>query len=107
MNDDDLSDDDLNEEFRRMADKFIDLANSLAETAHPENVSMALLFAAARFNAFVVALHAEDLNKYNQDQDKAMEFFSGEYQRMLEENLEDYQQVFNEDLKYSHLVKKH
>lgn len=107
MTDDALSEDDINEQFRQMTDRFIDLANQQAETIQPENVGMALLYAASRYNAFVVAMHADDLEKYRQDHATALEFFTAEYQRMLEENLEDYLQAFDQDMKYAHLLKKH
>lgn len=83
-------------EFRRVADAFIDLANEQIESAPKENVGMALLFAASRFNAFVVASHCKTLDRYESDRQKAIEFFSKEYLRMLDENLEDYRRAFEE-----------
>ena len=55
---------------------------------------MALLFAASRFNAFVVSQHAENIVDYEKDLEKAQEFFSSQYQEMLNENLEDYKSVY-------------
>jgi len=100
-----MSDDDVDRQFRSMADAFIHLANKQVETANRENVSMALLYAAARFSAFVVASHAEDLQKYESDRDAAIQFFAGEYQRMLNENLDDYRKVYDASMKYAHLQK--
>ena len=54
MTDDSIIDDELDAVYRRMVDLFIDLANELAEDNSPENVGMALLYAASRFNAHVV-----------------------------------------------------
>ena len=90
-----------------MADTFISLANSHSDTVNRENVGMALLYAASRYNAFVVASNAKDVQSYVADQEKAMEFFSGQYKDMLQENLDDYQKVIANEGKYSHLVKKH
>jgi hypothetical protein len=89
-----MSDADTDLEFRRMADAFIDQANACIETSAKENVGMALLYAASRFNAFVVASHAPSIQKYDQDRDKAIQFFSAEYVRMLEENLDDYKRIY-------------
>jgi len=50
-----------------------------------------LLYAAARFNAFIVAGHAD------------FDYFTGEYRRMLEENLDQYREMFGQ-LKYQHLM---
>ncbi len=83
-------------EFRRVADTFIDLANEHIEKAPRENVGMALLYAASRFNAFVVAAHCQTLDRFEEDREKAIEFFSTEYLRMLEENMDDYRQAFKD-----------
>jgi hypothetical protein len=101
-----MSDEDLDKEFRRMADSFIDLANEHVNADDREIVSMALLYAAARFNAFVVASHAPDLSKYDADRDQAFEFFLGKYKEMLNENLDDYRKIYDESMKYVHLMKK-
>ena len=62
-----MSDADTDREFRRMADAFIDQANTFIDASAKDNVGMALLYAAARFNAFVVASHAPSIHKYVQD----------------------------------------
>jgi hypothetical protein len=91
-----MSDEATEREFRRVADTFIDLANEHITSMQKENVGMALLFAAARFNAFVVASHSPTLDKYENDRDKAIEFFSSSYLDMLKENLEDYRRAYTE-----------
>jgi hypothetical protein len=98
MSEDNLSDEELDEIFRRMADSFIDRANELAEGNSVENVGMALLYAASRYNAHVVSQHAEDEAAFDRDLPRARQFFSEQYQRMLDENLEDYRRIFG---KYS------
>ncbi len=100
-----MSDKDADAEFRSVVDEFIHLANKRAETVPKENVNMALLYAAARFSSFIVASHAPDVEKYQRDREAAAEFFLREYQRMLQENLDDYAKVYNEN-KYAHLMKK-
>lgn len=94
----------IDTEYRSMVDSFIDLANKHCAAAARENVSMALLYAAARFNSFVVASHAPDIEKYESDRPTAMEFFSQEYQKMLAENLDDYKRIYDQG-PYAHLVK--
>jgi hypothetical protein len=84
----------IDREFRAVVDKFIALANEQMENVKREHVSMALLYAAARFNSFVVAAHAGNLDKYRTDRPTAMKFFKGEYDRMLAENLQDYERIF-------------
>ncbi len=103
MTDDALSDEELDEILRQMADAFIDRANEFAEGQSIENVNLALLYAASRFNAFVVSQHAETLEDYERDVPKAREFFDNQYRQMLDENLEDYRQLYT---RYAHLSKK-
>jgi hypothetical protein len=101
-----MSDEDIDQEFRRMADSFIHLANQHGEKAARENVSMALLYAAARYNAFVVSTHAATVEDYDASREKACEFFLEQYRKVLAENLDDYRKVYDADFKYSHLMKK-
>ena len=103
MNDESLSDDELDEIYKRMIDEFIDQANALAETQSAENVGLALLYAASRFNAYVVSRHADTLEDFERDLPRARKFFTGQYAEMLEENLADYKQLYT---KYAHLTRK-
>jgi hypothetical protein len=101
-----MSDEEIDKQFRNVVDSFIHLANQHIETAPRENVGLALLYAAARFNAFVVAAHAEEAKKFDADRETAFEFFSREYQRMLNENLDDYRKAYDGGGKYGHLMKQ-
>ena len=103
MTDENLSDEELDEILRQMADSFIDRANELADSHSMENVGMALLYAASRFNAHVVSQHAENEEAYQKDIPRAREFFSDQYLRMLDENLEDYKRVFG---KYANFMRR-
>ena len=103
MADETLSDEELDAIYRGMVDSFIDRANELAETNSAENVGMAMLYAASRFNAHVVSQHAETPQDYERDLPNAREFFCGEYQRMLDENLEDYKSIYS---KYANFMRR-
>ena len=94
MTQDSINEEEVDALYRKMIDSFIDRANELAEQNSPENVGMALLFAASRFNAFVVSQHAENIDDYEKDVQKARDFFMSQYQEMLNENLEDYKKVY-------------
>ena len=98
-----LSDDEVDVIYRQMIDSFIDRANELADQNSEENVGMALLFAASRFNAFVVSQHAENLEDFEKDEEKAQQFFTSQYQEMLTENLEDYKKVYQKYYKFTKL----
>ncbi len=103
MNDQEMGDEELDVQYRAMIDQFIDQSNQFAETNSPENVGMALLFAASRFNAFVVSQHAESLADYEKDLGKAKSFFSTQYGEMLDENLDDYKKTYD---KYHQFMKQ-
>lgn len=103
MAEDTLSDEELDEIYRQMVDSFIDRANEMAETNSPENVGMALLYAASRYNAHVVSQHSETVEDYEQELPRARDFFRAQYQRMLDENLDDYKRIYE---KYGNFMRR-
>lgn len=94
MSANEMSDDELDSHFRDLVDLFIDQGNELAKKSNSENIGLALLHAASRYNAFVVSSHAESLAQYEQDIVGAKAYFQAEYSEMLDENFEDYKQVY-------------
>ena len=88
MSDDALDQAGQDQEFFEMADAFIELANQYGDQGAIGKVSAALLFAAARYNAFYVAA-VEDIS-LDDERDVAMEYFTRQYQKMLNDNFEDY-----------------
>jgi hypothetical protein len=95
MSDEDKDQAVIDREFRLVVDRFIHLANEQLDTVKREHVSLALLYAAARFNSFIVSTHAPSKEKFVADRPAAYKFFTDEYHRMLEENLDDYQRVYD------------
>lgn len=69
-----------------MADKFIDLANEFTSTEQKERVGAAIMFAAARYNAFEAFSKSSNLFR---DRNDAISWYTREYKRMLEANIED------------------
>ena len=102
-NSNEISEEEINAQFRKIADAFIDLANDKSNDFNRENVSLAMLYAAARFNAYIVTAHAANVEDFDRDRQAAFDFFIDEYRRMLEENLNQYREVFGQ-LKYAHLM---
>lgn len=70
----------------QMADKFIDLANEFTKTESKERIGAAIMFAASRYNAFEAFSKSTDLSR---DKDDAINWYSREYRRMLEANMDD------------------
>lgn len=95
-------------EFYALADKFIDLANTECEDKDPSFIASTMLFATARFSAFVVASQAQDKESYESEHERAAEFFTNEFDRMLKQNMKEYTSAFtsNGESRYEHLVKK-
>jgi len=82
-------------EFWKLADSFINLANDLYASEGDGKVGYALLYAAARFNAFIVASTAGDKQELSDEMAPATAYFSDQYRKMFTENLEDYQANFD------------
>lgn len=101
-----MSDEEFDAHYRELVDSFIDQANALTDKSHPENISLALLHAASRYNAFVVSTHAQNLQDYEKSMDQAKTYFISQYETMLDENLVDYRNVYSADTKYAHLIKR-
>ena len=71
-------------EFLQLVDKFIHLANEMAEGGRDGEVSAAILFAAGRYNAF----NFLSRNGNDEDRDSAVEFYVSEYRKTLVLNLD-------------------
>ncbi|MCE3252066.1 MAG: hypothetical protein K0Q67_1076 [Cellvibrio sp.] len=87
----DKSDDDL---FWGLVETFIERANDACEDADPGIVSAALMNAAARFNAFVVAQSSLDKNEFAEDVEGTTNYLSGRYRDFLKEHMEDYRENY-------------
>lgn len=85
-----MSDNPLDQQFWDMADSFIRLANDQARRAAAGKVSAALSYAAARYNAFVLATAKSTPEEFKGDEAKALDYFTEQYRTMLKDNLADY-----------------
>ena len=85
-----MSDTQNDELFWQQVDSFIEQANTACDAADPGIVSAALLNAAARFNAYVVASSSLDRIEYTADIDETLNYLTGRYRDFLREHLEDY-----------------
>ncbi len=103
-----MSDQDQDTLLRELADSFINLANNHAEIQDKNIVNTALMYAASRFSAYVAASSARNLEDFVGRQAQGIEFFSSEFQRMLESNMKNYEKVFQptEQLRYEEFMKK-
>ena len=77
-------------EFFQRADEYIDVANQQATQVNRGKVSASMMFATARFNAWVSASGTESGEDLASVKQEALEYFLAEYRKMLEENLDEY-----------------
>lgn len=91
-----MNEDEIDKEFWIRADKFIDIANKFCSKTAIGKVSSSLLYAAARFNAFMVYANAETAEEMEQEVKPALDYFAGQYKKMLAENLNDHIKNFDE-----------
>jgi hypothetical protein len=89
---------DLDAGFWDRADAHIHLANGQCDTADAGKVSASLLYAASRFNAFIVASKATSAESLSQSRSQTLEYFTEQFRSMLAENLDDHIKNFS---KYS------
>jgi hypothetical protein len=82
--------------FWDMADSFIQLANTHLEKEKPSRVSASALFAAARFNAFVIAAAAGSKEQLVVEKEAAIAYFLNQYESMLRENLDEHMARYDE-----------
>jgi hypothetical protein len=81
--------------FFERADAYITLANEQATDVSRGKASASMMFATARFNAWVSASGTESGEELAAVKDEALEYFLGEYRKMLEENLDEYIEHFD------------
>lgn len=90
-----MSDTEKDKEFYEMADAFIAIANQQSGKAEQGKVSATFLYAAARFNTFLVASASDSANAFSSRKDDAVDYFVAEYKKMLEEHFADYTNNFD------------
>jgi hypothetical protein len=85
-----MSDVQRDKQFWDMADSFIQLANTHLNTEKPSRVSASALFAASRFNAFVIMAATESKAQLIAEKEAAIAYFLDQYEKMLRENLDEH-----------------
>ncbi|WP_041521835.1 DUF3144 domain-containing protein [Gilvimarinus agarilyticus] len=77
-----------------LVDDFISRANEHCDSIDPSMVSAAMLQAASRFNAFIVASSSVDRKEYTEELDASLRYLTNQYRDYLRDNLEDYRENF-------------
>ena len=80
-----------NSGFLIRADKHISLANEqMDENTTQGEVSASLLYAAARFNAWMASTSFESKEAMAEEKDKILEYFTEQYKLALGENIDNH-----------------
>lgn len=91
--------DDIDDKFYDRADAHIHLSNSQRDDTTSGKVSASMMYATARFNAWVSACGPESGDELAGQKDEVIGYFVKEYRAMLEENLDDYIRNFDRYMK--------
>lgn len=76
--------------FPQRADEFIAVANQQAVESSVDDVNTAILYSAARFNAFSVARSVKSAEILQAEKQAAIEYFTQRYAELLNQNLEEH-----------------
>ena len=85
-----MSDGQRDKQFWELADSFIQLANTHLSEVKPSKISASALFAASRFNAFVITASASSKEQLIAEKEAAIAYFLEQYETMLRENLDEH-----------------
>jgi hypothetical protein len=86
-------------EFWNRANALINLSNDQCDSADPSEVAASTMFASARFNAFIVARATGNAQNMKLEKERALEYLTDQFRRMMSENLDDFIQNHEQYLK--------
>ena len=90
---------DVDDKFYARADAHIHLSNNQCSEIGRGKVSASMMYATARFNAWVSGCGFDSSNEMAAARAETVEYFVEQYRKMLEENLEDYIEHFDKYMK--------
>lgn len=91
-----MSDVQRDKQFWELTDSFIQLANTHLNEVKPSKVSASALFAASRFNAFVITASASSKEQLIAEKEAAIAYFLEQYETMLRENIDEHLARYDE-----------
>ncbi len=87
----------VDDEFYKRADAHIQLSNEqITEKIGRGKVSASFMFSVARFNSYITATRWNSRDELIAAKEDVMGYFVSEYRKMLEENLDDHIENFDE-----------
>ena len=89
----------VDDEFFDRADAHIHLSNEQMSKVSMGKVSASMMYSVARFNAYVSARGWINKQEMKKSKSETIDYYVTEYKKMLEENLDDYIENFDEYMK--------
>ncbi|MBD0403258.1 DUF3144 domain-containing protein [Flammeovirga sp. EKP202] len=87
------------DKFYERADAHINLSNSQLKETEKGKVSASMMYSVARFNAWVTACGFSKKWEMKEKKEEVLDYFVTQYKIMLEENLDEYIENFDEYMK--------
>ena len=94
-----MTDTTMDNEFFEIADTFVNLANEHYKKVGGEKANAALIYAAARFNAFSVASESANIDEMKMDRQESKNKFMVTYEKHLDSNLNEYEDNYAQYLR--------
>lgn len=99
MSESDSVSQDKNQQIFDLVDALVERVNQATDDSlTPGDAHQALMFAAARYGAFIVADSSETKADFQQDKLDSRNFYMDQFRQLLNENLDDYLHNFNDYL---------
>jgi hypothetical protein len=98
--------DQVDDEFFYRADAHIALSNQQMKSASRSVVSVSMMYATARFNAWSAFIDHASAEGLALDRQEVIDYFVGQYQLMLEENIDDHIRNFESYMERSDVRKQ-
>jgi len=76
--------------FLPRANAIVNLANDQCDTNHPNEVGASTMYAAARFNAFLLAKTTGSAENMTLEKERALDYFTDQFRKMMADNLDDF-----------------
>ncbi len=92
----------VDDEFFARADAHIHLSNDQMKPIGRGKVSASMMYATARFNAWVSACDFSSGNDMARARNEIIDYYMKQYRAMLEENLDDYIEHFGKYMAVKH-----
>jgi len=85
-----MSNDNPDQAFWNRVNALINVANDQCDSADPNHVTASTMYAAARFNAFIVANSTGSGENMKLEKERALDHFTEQFRLMMAENLDDF-----------------